>query len=99
MSIPDTSPTSPDNRELQHVAKSPAYQAGFADGQAWNYEPAEVRVDGWDEDTIKARGERAFGHHIGLSDPEIDQRGEVWADACADYNRGCVDGVTYARRG
>ncbi len=89
----------PDNTELQHIAKSPAYAAGFADGQAWSYEPAAVRIEGWVEDTIHARGARAFGHHVGLSDSEIDQRGDAWSNACADYSRGCVDGVTYARRG
>lgn len=88
---------SPDNSELQHVAQSTAYQAGFADGQSWNNEPSQVRVDGWAEDSIKARGESEFGRHVGLSEAEVQQRGEAWKEACADYNRGCVDGVTYAR--
>ncbi len=91
--------STPDNSELQHVAKSPAYESGFADGQSWNYEPTKVRVDGWAEDTIKARGAQAFGRHVGLSMKDVEERGRAWTKACADYNRGCVDGVTYARRG
>jgi hypothetical protein len=87
----------PDNSELQHVARSTAYQAGFADGQSWNYEPSTVRVDGWVEDTINARGDVEFGRHVGLSETDVKRRGEAWHTACADYNRGCVDGVTYAR--
>jgi hypothetical protein len=89
--------THPNTAELQRVAKSPAYQAGFADGQAWNYEPEDVQVDGWDRDTINAIGAREFGRHIGISEAEVDKRSEAWVKACAEYNRGCVDGVTYAR--
>lgn len=87
----------PDNSELQHTAKSPAYEAGFGDGQSWNHEPTSVRVDGWAEDTIRARGALEFGRLVGLSAAEVEQRGEAWKKACADYDRGCVDGLTYAR--
>lgn len=81
--------------ELQRVAKSPAYQAGFADGQAWNYEPEDVHVDGWDRDMIRAIGEREFAQRIGVE--AADRGSATWSRACAEYNRGCVDGVTYAR--
>lgn len=89
--------SSPNSTELQHVAKSPAYEAGFTDGQSWNYAPEEVRVEGWAKGTIAARGEREFGLHVGLSEEQIAQRGEAWKQACEDYDRGCVDGITYAR--
>lgn len=91
--------STPNTTELQRIAKNPAYEAGFGDGQSWNHEPTHVRVDGWAEDTIRARGALEFGRHVGLSETDVEQRGEAWKKACADYNRGCVDGLTYARRG
>lgn len=87
----------PSNTELQRIAKSPAYEAGFADGQSSNHDPSKVRVDGWAKDTIDARGAVEFGRHVGLSEAEVERRGEAWKKACADYNRGFVDGITYAR--
>lgn len=89
--------SNPNTTELQRITQSAAHAAGFADGQSWDYDLEAVRVDGWAEDTLKARGAREFGRHIGLSDAEVEERGEAWSAACAEYNRGCVDGVTAAR--
>ena len=79
------------------MTNSKAYQAGFADGQQWDYDAPEVQRDGWDDATISALGSIAFGRHVGLTAAETEDRGEAWRKACADYNRGCVDGVNHMR--
>lgn len=75
---------------------SRAFEAGLADGLAWDlggfetWDDVEGEREGWDEATINAMGgdwcRRTWGIPFG--------DGEAWQRAMVDYNRGAYAGAT-----
>lgn len=79
---------------------SKAYEAGFADGLAWDldgfdsWEEVERARETWSTATINAIGSDECARQWGLERAE----GPAWSQAMSDYDRGAHEGAT-AREG
>lgn len=89
--------TETDGSDLDVRAESRAYEAGYEDGLAWDLDlfgsADELRAEGWDSATINALSSRDLAEHWGLPLRAIETGSDLFADACRDYNRGCLAGA------
>jgi hypothetical protein len=85
--------------EAREALTTTAYNAGRDAGLAWDLDDFATLEDvrrckqGWDDATINALGAEAFGALCGLTPEQVAERGEDWARACLEFNKGAWHGA------
>jgi hypothetical protein len=82
---------------VEETPSTKAYEAGLADGLAWDLDGYKTRAqvesaDDWDAATIGALTHEEWCAHVGLSD-DCERDSEEYTAACAEYNRGVRAGA------